>query len=680
MWALRWAAVVGAALLLIAAAPAAGYDSGPHGDMTVDAMRAEGFGQTAAEVAWLQNYLIDFYGQYNNNAYSGHATGDVIAATQPSPFEIENWAPAVMRAAETSHFDATANPAGFADTAAVAAEWSRLRRATYKLVQGAKAARNPLDLLAAIGMSLHVVQDFYAHGNWVERTGDGGSAAPWNEAVQGSHPTWFDVPAKEIGLVYTASSPGHRYHGSWQADGNRNLLNGINKDWPGRPRYSEAFITSYFATRQWLRAIRTWLRDDALWAAAQRYVSDAAGRRALRNDIDEGVISVSSNAGRWYGSGGPCQPDPSIDPPEVTCGDGEGYGGTLVGSRAAIKDYHGDADPTVFRKTFERLVPGLALNPLDVSDAQVPVGSSRGIQQDIEFVRLRITAVTGIDLEDPIPTDGADLYARAAILGKDYQSAVIDDHDSFAFPKPYAPHTFMRAVTRARQRSTPVTTLTIRVRTGDVRFAGTNDDVYLRISPSERFALDKSLYDDFERGDNDTYSVPIDDLARRGLTREDIQYLQIEKSADGAGGGWRLGGIKVLMNGTTLYENNRIDRWLEDNRRTWRATGFARDHRKPTRALAVWMDLRDEDGFVYGDDDQGDINRYDNRDAVVRAYTPGTVATATVTGGNELGGRLGKGGDKARLTYMIDTLTPVLAPPRPTDQVTPPAASPPGRR
>ena len=65
----------------------------------------------------------------------------------------------------------------------------------------------------------------------------------------------------------------------------------------------------------------------------------------------------------------------------------------------------------------------------------------------------------------------------------------------------------------------PVTSLRVEIRTSSARYAGTDDDVYLRVGAGLRFALDKRLYDDFERGDRDTYSVPIDDAVRAGLTR-----------------------------------------------------------------------------------------------------------------------------------------------------------------
>ncbi len=323
------------------AGPAAAFDSEPHGDITVDALQAEGFGLPAAKVAWVANYFVDFYSQASNNPYSGHATKKVAAAAQPiDPFEYENWSPAVMHAAAFSHFDGTDRPGGFPDTAAVTAEWDRLRRATFNLVRAAKANRSELDLLETIGMSLHQLQDFYAHGNWVERPGDRGSEPGWDPVVEGSVPTWFDVPPERRGDAYTSASTGHRNHGTWQQDGNLNLLNGLNKDWPGRPRYTEAYMTSYFATRQWVQAIRSWLSDPVLWNKAKAFAKE---QRQVQQDIDGNVIAVSQTTGHWSGEGGPCQPDVSFDS-GPSCGQGEGKGGTLLGARSAIKDYHGDHD------------------------------------------------------------------------------------------------------------------------------------------------------------------------------------------------------------------------------------------------------------------------------------------------------------------------------------------------
>jgi PLAT/LH2 domain-containing protein len=639
---------------LLAAPPAGAFDTGPHGDVTVDAMRAEGFGASAADLARLDNYLVDFYAQAGNNPFSGHGSAKVVLLGGASIFTIEHWPDAAVKSASVSHFDG--GLLGLSDTAGVTAEWNRLRRATYKMVQDAKTSKSrPLDLLSTIGMSLHVVQDFYAHSNWVETPEFRGVGPKLDTAKWGTTPTWFDVGTdRGSAPVYSSASRGHRNHGSWQEDGNLNLLNGLGKDWPGRPRYTEAYMSAYFASRQWVEAIRTWLGDETLWAEAQRYAQNLS---ALRYEINRNVVNISSNAGRLYGEGGPC--DPSIA--ELSCGSGEGWGGTLRGLRTATKDYF-DArpllGPTVLRKRFQDLVPALDDDPPGVTDSQVPVASSRAIQAATRFVRLKVTYMKGIDLGD-IGPDDADMYSRATIAGKDYESAVINHHDLFSFGLPYYPFTFIRAVSRDARYSPPVTSITVRIKTGDVRFGGTDDDVYLRLGPSLRFPLDKALYNDFESGDEDTYSVPIDAAARAGLSLEDLKQVQIEKSSDGVGGGWRLGGVKVTVNDQVLYENNAINRWLEDDHRTWSAPGLARDHRT-TPALPVWIDLRDEDANIYGGDDQGDLNRFDNRDAVVRAYTPGTTVRSTVTGGSALGGRVSKGGDKATLTYTLDTIDPVL--------------------
>ena len=146
--------------------------------------------------------------------------------------------------------------------------------------------------------------------------------------------------------------------------------------------------------------------------------------------------------------------------------------------------------------------------------------------------------------------------------------------------------------------------------------------------------------------------------------------MQLEKSPDGIGGGWKLGGVKLAVNGRVVYANDHIERWLENGHRTWRAPNFHPS--SPTgRALPIWIDLREDDS-LYGGDDQGDINRYDARDAIARGYAPGPPLEEQVTGEHVLGGRLGKGGDKASLRYRLDTLVPILSTPPPPPPPPPP--------
>lgn len=646
------------AVAAIAPPPAAAFDTGPHTDITTEALRDEGFGTPAANVAGVNNYWVDLYSQAGETPYSGHASWykELLGGAY---FDREHWSQDVMDAAGESHFD-NQRVRPLTDTASIEREWLHLRRLAHAQLQRAKAHNDPLEVLTVIGQTLHPVQDFYTHTNWIEPAGANDSPG-WAGKGQGSAPTWFDVP-KQLrdapGVrIFPGSVPGDgRDHGHWQQDGNLNLNTATAKDWPGRPLYNEAYMSSYFASRTWVQALRTYLGDDALWNRARAYAQNLS---ALKFDL-WGAYNVPAYVGHWSGEGGVCKY-------VVTCGGPEaGAGGSLVGARWATNKYFEDRPGgTIFRKTFYRLITGMGEdNPPAVPESQLAVPSSRSIQDQTQFVRLRMMKIGGLDLSDPL-TDDADLYGRATIDGHDFISAMIQGHDTFSFPRPYAPFTWLKPVSRGSFRGLPVETITVRIKTSSSTWSGTDDNVYLRTSTGQRFQLDKSLYDDFERGDDDTYSVPIDQIARQGFTLGDIQMLQIEKSPDGAAGGWKLQSFSVSVNGGQIYASGNINKWLEKNTRTYRANYTPRTTQ--TTGVPVWMDLM-EDDIVYGDDDQGDVNRLDARNAVVRTYVPGSPAiTESLRGDKQFGGRLNKGGDFTKLTYTIDTVNPKLwTPPRQT--------------
>lgn len=662
----RRAALVAILLTGALAAPATAFDTGPHADITVDAMRAEGFGPSAADVVRVNNWFVDLYSQAAEVPNSGHA-GILKTILGSAIFNRENWSRTVMDAVNLSHFDfgSDRRQPALTTSAGVEAEWDRLRRTVFAVARNARAANRPLELLTAIGASLHALQDFYSHSNWIEPRGVPGFDGPgWEGQNEGATPTWFDVPkgVRDANRLYSGGGPGNpRNHGHWKADGNRDLATSKAKDWTGRPLHSEARQTAYFATRQWIRAIRTWVGDDAFWARAQRFAERAS---ELRHDVS-GSVLISSYSGHWDGQGGPCKP---------LCDETSGWSGSLVHLRDAVIDYF-DRSRTTFRRTFERIAPLIAADAsAGIPIERVPVASSRELQAQTQFVRAQVLSMRGLGLGDPGPDD-ADLYARAVIAGQRFESPVIHAHDRFSFPRPYFPFTWFKAVPRGAQFATPVTEMTIEVRTSSARSSGTDDDVSLRIGPGLSFALDKRVYDDFERGDRDTYSVPIDAATRNGLTIGDIRFVEIHKSRDGIAGGWKLGGIRLRVNGRTVYANDRIERWLEDDRRTWRAPDF-RPSRPVGPQLGFWVDLR-EDDLVYGDDDQGDVNIFDARNAVARGYAPGGPLEEEVTGGDRLGGRLGRGGDRARLRYRLETIVPVLPAPPPPPPPPPPGPPPP---
>jgi hypothetical protein len=85
---------------------------------------------------------------------------------------------------------------------------------------------------------------------------------------------------------------------------------------------------------------------------------------------------------------------------------------------------------------------------------------------------------------------------------------------------------------------TIVTSLRIKVTTGDVAWAGTDDDVVLTLA-GRNWNLDNPGHDDFERGHTDTFDLD----PSSGLRTTDLHSIRIHKSPDGFAGGWRLQGV-----------------------------------------------------------------------------------------------------------------------------------------
>ena len=663
----RALAVTFAIGLCLAPASAQAYDTGPHADMTRDALTAEGFGVGGANVGMVNNWFVDYYTNPDDNPFSGHA--NALVGFLRFKLNHENWLHQWVEGARRLHFDAgrrQPEAPNLSNTAGVDHEWRRLMFLTRKWVQRAGRENDPLEVMAVLGMSLHAVQDFYAHSNWVEDPDpEDGRGGPGIASLGfGETPTWFDVPPEvRQGLtgnnaVYTGVTGIPRGHGNWQSDKNRHLRGGLNKDWSGRPKYQASYVTAYFATRQWIRAVRTWLGNEPLWRRAMRLPMTGA----LRHDI-AGAEGISIFSGHWDGAGEPCLP--------FKCGERTGNAGSVTSLRIALGDFH-DRGPTPYRRAFNTYIGGYRDYPPEpISMPDLP--SSRTDQVLTRFVKLEVLDYRGIDLGDPVGS--ADIYANARIDGQPYTSTVINGEQSFSFPGSYGPFTWIKSVPTFQRGSTPVESMTVRIETGNRRSAGTDDNISLNIG-SHRFSLDKRLYDDFERGDDDTYSVPIGAATRDGLTIRDIRRVSIEKSKDGIAGGWFLHGVSLRVNGRTLVRDRNIDRWLEDSKRVWRPSSFTRDNRTAD-VVPVWLALREDD---FGPQDTGDINIFDRHTSLPIAFELGTAARERVTGSDRLSGRLSMdNGDKARVTYRISSFdVDPPPPPVPPPNNEPPPPPPPG--
>jgi hypothetical protein len=117
------------------------------------------------------------------------------------------------------------------------------------------------------------------------------------------------------------------------------------------------------------------------------------------------------------------------------------------------------------------------------------------------------------------------------------------------------------------RRSDLVNRLEVKITTADVAWAGTDDDVRLTLA-GRSWDLDTPGHDDFERGNTDTFKLD----PGTALHLSDLHSVRVDKSPDGFAGGWKLKGLQILVNGSSAFSDQSINRWLEDDHRTWSAS------------------------------------------------------------------------------------------------------------
>ena len=86
--------VLAITLALAVASPALAYDTGPHSDITRDAMRAEGFRDDAIGVAQVNNWFVDLYENVESSRTAG--TADSGSRLLTGAIRSENWRDGVV--------------------------------------------------------------------------------------------------------------------------------------------------------------------------------------------------------------------------------------------------------------------------------------------------------------------------------------------------------------------------------------------------------------------------------------------------------------------------------------------------------------------------------------------------------------------------------------------------------
>src|SRR6266699_3029997 len=152
------------------------FDTRWHADATRLAMEQNGFSSDARLLCQFENYLTDYFSAMEFEKYYKKLPPNVPRGTSDGLQNVD--IPALAR----MHFDALTSETQ------VEHQWKALEANTEAaLVKWAaepsvKSGYRPVVLMTIVGASLHAIQDFYSHSNWLRKT----------NSVGGFVPLWFD--------------------------------------------------------------------------------------------------------------------------------------------------------------------------------------------------------------------------------------------------------------------------------------------------------------------------------------------------------------------------------------------------------------------------------------------------------------------------------------------------------
>lgn len=187
----RVAALLGAAAWL--AFPAAAFDTYWHEQCVQRAGEQFGFAESAWKIMQLGNFSPDFFGPVSEAAANSPSAARLAALDQAND-------PQVRGAAIFLHFDNLNSD--FQNNSNFDSLFKSLLQNTQKLIAGYSRlsvddrTRNALTLIT-LGASLHAVQDFYSHSNWIHNDFDKTDVKMVALASNGVRaPTWLEFRDK----------------------------------------------------------------------------------------------------------------------------------------------------------------------------------------------------------------------------------------------------------------------------------------------------------------------------------------------------------------------------------------------------------------------------------------------------------------------------------------------------
>lgn len=249
------------------------FDTWWHAECTRKAMVANGFSSDARLATQVSNYLTDIE--------SAMLTVNMIGVTEREKEEV--FAINARSSYEFMHFDALFT------TKDLELNWQNLYRNTINSLQrfsnnaDVKPGFRLIVLLNIIGASLHAVQDFYSHSNWVNT---------YVSLKKTVIPTWYgeDSSYRMALQLYTGAYP------DGSAKGKKNHAD-LNKDCSNRPLNKEAVEVAERASIEWVKMIMD-ATPELPWAELKAY--NIQNNLVMKNfliDQDANFLTSSSILG-----------------------------------------------------------------------------------------------------------------------------------------------------------------------------------------------------------------------------------------------------------------------------------------------------------------------------------------------------------------------------------------------
>jgi hypothetical protein len=344
-----------------AQAPALAFDTGHHSDLTQEVLADQGFNRNAQDVATVENWLVDYY---SNQPITG-----------------------LRQQLAFLHFD------NLSSDQQVRNYWGHLTANTKLAIQNAARANDPIKILAITGMSLHAVQDFYTHSNWVNLFATQPNTYNTN--------TWFSTLGARGVFTGRYEQPGPQpEHGDYNS--------GLNKDSYNRPNWDRAYVNAYAASQEWVAQLRQWVNEanPSVWNRAQALALSPKDRQQLDFDLEAAYrisewVAVNGADGHWKGKGSGSTADLAA------------FTARWTASPDSIF-----VDHFKVKRWFTELLPGLA-NPV-APPPVIPAVNRRPLAKIAVIVRTLLVAEEPVGLlETKIdPAGKPDFYAKITIAGQ----------------------------------------------------------------------------------------------------------------------------------------------------------------------------------------------------------------------------------------------------------------------